>query len=207
MGCGYVNWLQVRKFLGHWHQILNTFYPLPKWKWLMPKAKTDIQDMSINDLQQNISVKITFYFNILKQSILDFFLRITHLISLVWHATLTAESWQLSEWKFYKICLLATHCSHCSGAGDEVPTGYNLWKQHCHLYPKTSWNWFLVVAKSLAGNLWCYWASLVCPSVSKTYRSTLHLNVPVSVMMKECDKFDLQESSFEDPDFNDALFA
>ncbi len=29
--------------------------------------------MSINDPLQNISVKITFYFNILKQSILDFF--------------------------------------------------------------------------------------------------------------------------------------
>ncbi len=39
----------------------------------MPKAKNDIQDMSINDPQQNISVKITFYVNILKQSILDFF--------------------------------------------------------------------------------------------------------------------------------------
>ncbi len=39
----------------------------------MPKAKNDIQDMSINDPQQNISVKINFYFNILKQSILDFF--------------------------------------------------------------------------------------------------------------------------------------
>ncbi len=39
----------------------------------MPKAKNDIQDKSINDPLQNISVKITFYFNILKQSILDFF--------------------------------------------------------------------------------------------------------------------------------------
>ncbi len=39
----------------------------------MPKAKNDVQDMSINHPQQNISVKITFYFNILKQSILDFF--------------------------------------------------------------------------------------------------------------------------------------
>ncbi len=29
--------------------------------------------MSIDDPQQNISVKITFYFSILKQSILDFF--------------------------------------------------------------------------------------------------------------------------------------
>ncbi len=29
----------------------------------MPKAKNDIQDMSINDPRQNISVKITFYFN------------------------------------------------------------------------------------------------------------------------------------------------
>ncbi len=43
----------------------------------MPKAKNDIQDMSINDPRQNISVKITFYFNILEQSNLDFFLRIT----------------------------------------------------------------------------------------------------------------------------------
>ncbi len=42
----------------------------------MPKAKNDIQNMNINDPQQNISVRITFYFNILKQSILDFFLRI-----------------------------------------------------------------------------------------------------------------------------------
>ncbi len=33
----------------------------------MPKAKNDVQDMSINDPQQNISVKITFYFNFLKQ--------------------------------------------------------------------------------------------------------------------------------------------
>ncbi len=39
----------------------------------MPKAKNDIQDMNIDDPQQNMSVKITFYFNILKQSILDFF--------------------------------------------------------------------------------------------------------------------------------------
>ncbi len=39
----------------------------------MPNAKNDVQDMSINDPQQNISVKITFYFNISKQSILDFF--------------------------------------------------------------------------------------------------------------------------------------
>ncbi len=39
----------------------------------MPKAKNDIQDMIINDPQQDISVKITFYFNILKQSILDIF--------------------------------------------------------------------------------------------------------------------------------------
>ncbi len=39
----------------------------------MPKTKYDIQNMSINDPQQNISVKITFYFNILKQSILDLF--------------------------------------------------------------------------------------------------------------------------------------
>ncbi len=42
----------------------------------MPKAKNYIQDMSINNPRQNISVKITFYFNILIQSILDFFLRI-----------------------------------------------------------------------------------------------------------------------------------
>ncbi len=39
----------------------------------MPKAKNDIQDMSINEPQQNISVKITFYFNILNR----LFLRIT----------------------------------------------------------------------------------------------------------------------------------
>ncbi len=39
----------------------------------MPKAKNDVQDVSINDYQQNISVKIIVYFNILKQSILDFF--------------------------------------------------------------------------------------------------------------------------------------
>ncbi len=39
----------------------------------MPQSKNDIQDMSINDPQQNISVKVTFYFNILKQSISDFF--------------------------------------------------------------------------------------------------------------------------------------
>ncbi len=38
----------------------------------MPRAKNDIQDVSINDPQQNISVKIIFYFNILKWSILDF---------------------------------------------------------------------------------------------------------------------------------------
>ncbi len=35
----------------------------------MPKAKNDIQDISINDPWQNIS-------NILKQSILDFFLEL-----------------------------------------------------------------------------------------------------------------------------------
>ncbi len=45
----------------------------------MPKGKNDIQDISINDLQQDISVKINFYFNILKQSILDFFLWITQM--------------------------------------------------------------------------------------------------------------------------------
>ncbi len=39
----------------------------------MPKAKNDVQDTSINDPHQNISVKITFYFSILKQSISDFF--------------------------------------------------------------------------------------------------------------------------------------
>ncbi len=39
----------------------------------MPKAKNDVQDMSINDPQQNVSVKIIFYFNILKLSILDCF--------------------------------------------------------------------------------------------------------------------------------------
>ncbi len=39
----------------------------------MPTDKNDIQDTSINDPQKSISVKITFYFNILKQSILDFF--------------------------------------------------------------------------------------------------------------------------------------
>ncbi len=33
----------------------------------MPKSKNDIQDMSITNPQQNISVKMTFYFNILKQ--------------------------------------------------------------------------------------------------------------------------------------------
>ncbi len=49
----------------------------------MPKAKIDVQHMSINDAQQNISVKITFYFNILKQSMLDFFLRITPEIAVV----------------------------------------------------------------------------------------------------------------------------
>ncbi len=45
----------------------------------MPKAKNDVQDMSINDPLQKNSVKMTFYFNILKQSISDFFLRITPL--------------------------------------------------------------------------------------------------------------------------------
>ncbi len=39
----------------------------------MPKVKNDIQDTSINDPRKNILVEITFYFKILKQSILDFF--------------------------------------------------------------------------------------------------------------------------------------
>ncbi len=39
----------------------------------MPKPKNDVQDMSINDPQQKILVKMTFYFNIFKQSILNFF--------------------------------------------------------------------------------------------------------------------------------------
>ncbi len=39
----------------------------------MPKAKNDAQDTSINDPPQKISVKMTFYFNIFKQSILDLF--------------------------------------------------------------------------------------------------------------------------------------
>ncbi len=35
------------------------------------KAKNDVQDMSINDPMQKISVKMTFYFSIFKLSILD----------------------------------------------------------------------------------------------------------------------------------------
>ncbi len=67
------------KFLGHGRQILTTFYPLPKVKMTYVKdLKNDIQDMSINDLQQNISLKITFYFNILKSQFLTF-LRINQL--------------------------------------------------------------------------------------------------------------------------------
>ncbi len=46
----------------------------------MPKAKNDVQDMRINDPQQNISVKMTFYFNILKLSHFELFLRITFYI-------------------------------------------------------------------------------------------------------------------------------
>ncbi len=38
----------------------------------MPNAKNNVQDMSINDPLQKISVKMTFYFNIFKRSILDF---------------------------------------------------------------------------------------------------------------------------------------
>ncbi len=34
--------------------------------------KNDVQETGINDSPQNISVKMTFYFNIFKQSILDF---------------------------------------------------------------------------------------------------------------------------------------
>ncbi len=71
--CWCVNWSWPRKFLGHGHQILKTFYPHTKYKWPMPKVKNDVQDMSIWDSLQKISVKITFYFNIFKQSILDFF--------------------------------------------------------------------------------------------------------------------------------------
>ncbi len=39
----------------------------------MPKAKNDVHDMSINEPLQKISVKMTFYFSIVKPSILDFF--------------------------------------------------------------------------------------------------------------------------------------
>ncbi len=53
----------------------------------MPKAKNDIQDMSINDPQQNISVKITFYLNILKQSILDFFWELSTSTNLLHYRT------------------------------------------------------------------------------------------------------------------------
>ncbi len=49
----------------------------------MPKAKNDVQDTSINDPQQNISVKVTYYFNILKQSILDFFWELPNYLILI----------------------------------------------------------------------------------------------------------------------------
>ncbi len=39
----------------------------------MPEAKNDIKDMRINDPLQKISLTTTFYFNIFKQLILDFF--------------------------------------------------------------------------------------------------------------------------------------
>ncbi len=39
----------------------------------MPKAENDVQDMSINDPLQKISVKMSFYFSIFKQSVLNFF--------------------------------------------------------------------------------------------------------------------------------------
>ncbi len=43
-------------------------------KMPMPNAKNDVQEnMNINDPLPKISVKITFYFIIFKQSILDFF--------------------------------------------------------------------------------------------------------------------------------------
>ncbi len=52
----------------------NDRYRIQPWKVNGIKAyKNDLQGMCINDPLQNISVKITFYFNILKQSILDFF--------------------------------------------------------------------------------------------------------------------------------------
>ncbi len=44
----------------------------------MPKAKNDVQDTSINDPLQKISVKMDFYFDIFKQSVnFGLFLRIT----------------------------------------------------------------------------------------------------------------------------------
>ncbi len=39
----------------------------------MPKAKNDVQDMSIHDPLQKISVKMTYYFNILKNHFWTFF--------------------------------------------------------------------------------------------------------------------------------------
>ncbi len=42
----------------------------------MPKAKNDVQDMSINVPLQKISVKVTFYFNIFTVNF-ELFLRIT----------------------------------------------------------------------------------------------------------------------------------
>ncbi len=39
----------------------------------MSKAKNDIQEMSINDPQQNISVKVTFHFNISNSQFWTFF--------------------------------------------------------------------------------------------------------------------------------------
>ncbi len=44
----------------------------------MPKAENGIQDLSINDPQRNISVKITFYFNISNSQFWTFFVNYPH---------------------------------------------------------------------------------------------------------------------------------
>ncbi len=61
LGCGHVNWPQSKKFLGRVHHVLKTCYPLPDWKWPKLKAKNDVQDMSINDPLQKISVKMALF--------------------------------------------------------------------------------------------------------------------------------------------------
>ncbi len=79
----------------------------------MPKAKNDVQDMSINDPLQKISVKMTFYFSIFKQSILDFFWELPRYhLSLILETFISQKSSSGLNAKFHYIQSLFTRESY-----------------------------------------------------------------------------------------------